>query len=477
LNAAVLIVRIGLAAMFAVAGTAKLRDRGGTRTAAHEFGVPVRFAPAVAWILPLAELTSAVLLVFAPTAAVGAALGLVLLVVFTTAIAVALARGRKPDCHCFGQLHSSPAGAATLVRNACLIALAAFALAGSLSGHTTSVVAWVGRLNDSQRLALAVAVAALVVSGAGAAAFFTLLRSYGKVLVRLDRVEAAFSGAGIDLADEEPPAPVFGLEPGTEAPAFPALPDLLAPGKPLLLLFTSTSCGPCHDLLPAAARWQREHAEKLTVAFACEGTPEAVRAEASEFELDHVVADESSRLYEHFQANGTPGAVLIAENGRIASRVAAGAEQIGRLVESAVSPPPSYGLGIGEPAPELELELIDGASSPLSAFRGRETLLLFWNPSCGFCRTMHERVLEWEGSAGASSPRLVVISSGDPDETQAEGFSSMVVLDRNYAVGEAFGAGGTPMGALLDAGGRMAAPLAAGEDAVFALAGERVGAA
>jgi hypothetical protein len=35
---------------------------------------------------------------------------LALLVLFIVAIAVTLARGRKPDCHCFGQLHSKPIG-------------------------------------------------------------------------------------------------------------------------------------------------------------------------------------------------------------------------------------------------------------------------------------------------------------------------------------------------------------------------------
>jgi thiol-disulfide isomerase/thioredoxin len=482
MNAAVLTVRLGLAAMFAVAGIAKLRDRAGTRTAVFEFGVPERLTPGVAWLLPSAELAAAALLLFAPAAAAGAALGLALLATFTAAIGIALARGRAPDCHCFGQLHSSPAGAKTLVRNVCLMALAAFALVGSLAGQTTSVVAWIGRLNDSQRLALVVAVAAGVVIGVGAVAFLSLLRSYGKLLVRFDRLEAAVAAAGIDLPDDVE-IPVFGLEPGTDVAAYSApslsgtevsLGELASAGRPLLLLFTSSRCGPCRALLPTAAGWQRDHDESLTVAFAMEGAPASVRTEAGELELENVLVDANSRLYELFEANGTPSAVLIGANGRVASRIAAGSEEIAALVARTVAPEPSYGLGIGQQAPDLPLEVLDGDASTLGSFRGRETLLLFWNPTCGFCRSMHEHVLDWEESATESSPRLLVVSSGGPAETREEGFRSTVVMDTNFALGEAFGAGGTPMGALLDADGRLAAPLAAGEEAVFALTGERV---
>ena len=53
-------------------------------------------------------------------------ISLVLSLVFSVAIALSLARGRAPECHCFGQLHSAPAGPMTLARNAVLAALAVF---------------------------------------------------------------------------------------------------------------------------------------------------------------------------------------------------------------------------------------------------------------------------------------------------------------------------------------------------------------
>ena len=126
-----LVVRLVLAAVLAAAGLAKLADRAGMRRALVDFGVPARFAPAVGALLPLAELAAAALLVPPATARWGALLALLLLAFFVAAIAVNLAEGRRPDCRCFGPLHSAPAGWPTLVRNVVLAAGAAFvALAG-----------------------------------------------------------------------------------------------------------------------------------------------------------------------------------------------------------------------------------------------------------------------------------------------------------------------------------------------------------
>ena len=84
----------------------------------------------------------------------------------------------------------------------------------------------------------------------------------------------------------------------------------------------------------------------------------------------------------------------------------------------------------------------------------RDTVLLFWNPSCGFCRAMHKDLLVWEVERGAGVPGLVVLSSGEPSS--------------------AFEAGGTPMAVLLDGDGRVASILAAGADDVFGFLRARI---
>src|SRR5690348_10994712 len=103
-------VQVLLAAVFATAGTAKLLDRAGFQRALVGFGVPQALAAALAVALPLAEIAVAVALVLRPSARWGAVAALVLLLVFVVGILRAMRQGRAPDCHCFGQIHSAPAG-------------------------------------------------------------------------------------------------------------------------------------------------------------------------------------------------------------------------------------------------------------------------------------------------------------------------------------------------------------------------------
>ena len=116
--------RVGLAVVFAIAGISKLRDLSGTRRAVAGFGVPESAAPTAAVLLPLAELAVAIALVVPVTAVAAATAAVALLAFFSAGIAANLARGRRPDCHCFGQVQPGPIGARTLARNGILAALA-----------------------------------------------------------------------------------------------------------------------------------------------------------------------------------------------------------------------------------------------------------------------------------------------------------------------------------------------------------------
>ena len=472
LDAAILAARLLLAAVFVVAAVTKLSDREGTRQAVVAFGATDALAAPLALALPVAELVVAGLLLPSATAAAGAIGALGLLVLFSAAIAFNLARGRAPDCHCFGQLHSEPAGARTLIRNAALAVVAAFVVAGTLGGTDTSPDAWIGDLSGVE---VAIAASALVVLALGTVAFVSLLRAYGRLLVRLERVEETLAGAGLEVP-EFVLGPEFGLELGTPAPMFSVadtagaevtLDDLLAPGTPLLLVFASPQCGPCQALLPKVAGWQAEHAGRLTLAVASDGTRDDLRAEAQELGLDHVLVDAGAELYRDFEASGTPSAVLIAPDGAIASRIASGPDAIEAMVAEVRDAP---GVAIGSPVPALALPSLDGERVSLADLRGRDTLLLFWDPQCGYCRAMHADLLAWERTANGATPELVVVSSGSAEATRADGFRSRVLLDQDFAAGAEFGVSGTPMAVRLDADGRVASGVAAGADAVLDLA-------
>jgi peroxiredoxin len=482
MDVALLLCRIGLAAIFAVAGVGKLVDRTGARRAAVDFGAPRALAAPLALVLPLVELAVAGLLLPQGTARWGAAGAVTLLAVFSAAIGFALARGRAPDCHCFGQLHSEPAGAKALARNGVLGAVAAFVLAAGWSAPGPDALAWIGRLDGAGVLTLVVGSVALLALAAGGWTLLEVMRRYGRVLVRLERVERALEDAGLSLDDAEPAMPAIGHTPGTEAPAFSlldtlgatvTLDDLLEPGRRLLLLFTSPSCGPCAALIPKAAAWQSEHEEALTIALVSGGEPEAVRAETEEHGLARVLIDDGLAVYEAYEAKGTPSAVLVSPDREIASWVASGSDWIERLVRDAVAghAGDGGGLAIGEPAPQLALPNLEGRVVELSEFRGSDVALLFWNPACGHCRAMHESLLAWEAGRSADETGLVVVSSGDAAATTQEGFASSVVIDADFEAGVAFSAGGTPMAVRIDSEGNVASQLAAGADAVLTLLG------
>jgi hypothetical protein len=75
-------------------------------------------------LLPFAELAVTVALIVTPIALYGAVGALVLLILFIIGISANLSLGRNPDCNCFGQLHSEPIGASTLIRNVILAVIA-----------------------------------------------------------------------------------------------------------------------------------------------------------------------------------------------------------------------------------------------------------------------------------------------------------------------------------------------------------------
>src|ERR687893_1203985 len=109
MDTVVLLARLLLAAVFVVAGIAKLADREGSRQAVADFCVPAVLASPLGILLPLAELAVAIALIPTATALWGAIGALALLLLFVVGIGANLARGHRPDCRCFGQLHSAPA--------------------------------------------------------------------------------------------------------------------------------------------------------------------------------------------------------------------------------------------------------------------------------------------------------------------------------------------------------------------------------
>ena len=490
MNTLLLIVRLVLALVLLVAGLAKLADREGSREAVLGFGVPDALAGTVTTVLPIAELSAAVLLVPAATACAGAVIAAALLVSFCAGIARSIARGEAPDCHCFGQLHSSPAGPKTLARNLVLGAGAVFVVVGDPS---TSATAWMGRLSGTGLVVLLAGIALAAVLGACAAFALSLLGQHGQLLLRVDALEEALEAHGIPLpsAAPEPGPAAAGLPVGAGAPEF-EIPDLdgvqvtlrslISGSTPVMLVFTDPGCGPCSALMPQIAAWQRDEAQRLRIALISRGGRDANLAHAREHGVADVLVQGDREVSERFGVQGTPSAVLIAADGTIASPARAGADAIKALVASQIAAPalaaPTLAVHhhepqVGRPAPDITLRTLDGAESTLASAISGPTAVLFWNPSCGFCERMLPELRALEEAGPADAPGLVLVSTGDPAVNRQMGLSAPILLDQSFAAGSAFGAAGTPSAVLLNADRRIASPVAVGAEAVLALFGVR----
>jgi methylamine dehydrogenase accessory protein MauD len=336
---ALLLARLVLSAVFLVSGVAKLIDRPGTRKAVQDFGLPVALAAPSAILLPVAELAVAAALLVRASAWYGALGALLLLLLFITGIGVTMARGRAPDCRCFGQLHSEPVGWRTLARNGILAVLAGFVAWQGRTDAGPSATGWLSDRTGFERAVLIAGLLALMLFIAQGWLLLHLLEQQGRLLIRLDEMDARGISPGV--ASIAPPVPTVGLPIGTPAPTFAlnglygetvTLDDLRASGNPTLLLFTDPNCAPCNALLPMIGGWEREMA--ATLVLISRGTPEENRAKSAEHGLTHVLLQHDREVAESYQATTTPSAVLIQPDGTIGSPVAIGADAITQLVGS-----------------------------------------------------------------------------------------------------------------------------------------------
>lgn len=494
------IARLLLIAVFLVAGIAKLADLAGSRRAVAGFGVPSALAGPLGLLLPLVELAVAIALVPAASAWWGALGALLLLLLFIAGIGVNLARGRAPDCHCFGQIHSEPVGWGTLIRNVLLAAVAAVILAPGPGSVGPGLLDWLPGLTLGERVTLGAAVAVTAVLGAQLWLLYQMYNQNRRLLARLAALETGRSlggSAAPETQSRQGPGPAI----GSPAPAF-ALPDLggrivtladlLEAGRPVMLLFTDPSCGPCSALLPEIGSWQRSYAGQVTIAVLSTGSVEANALKSSEHGVTRLLLQERREIEEAYEVPGTPGAVVIQSDGTIAGPAVGGAESIRALLRGVLGPQaapliplqerlsaPTEGArretappvaAIGEPAPDVPLIDLMGREVRLSEFRGRDTLLLFWNSGCGFCQQMLPDLKAWEAGPPEGAPELVIILPYQLEGNQVVPFRSPVLIDREQAAALAFEVGGTPMAVLLDAEGRVASDVAAGAEAVFSLA-------
>jgi uncharacterized membrane protein YphA (DoxX/SURF4 family)/thiol-disulfide isomerase/thioredoxin len=329
--------RMVLAVVFAVAGVAKVFDLPGSRKALSDFGLPDRLARAAAGLLPVAELLTAILLLPNFAAVWGAVIAAGLCVTFAAVITANLLNGRAPECHCFGQLHSRPISWGLLIRDAVLAIGAGTIL---WWGPGVPIVALAGMLKHiavTQPLPLGAALLALLGFAAQLMVLAAMLQQNGRLLLRVDKLEAAAAGAGTFAP---PPPAAAGLPAGSAAPSFHLLSEngrvslefLLLDGRPVVLIFSDPDCGPCRELLPEIARWENQFAEAANFVIVSRRPAAAVERLIGDTAFRNIAWQEDREISQSYRSNGTPAAIVVRPDGRVGSWLATGRPAIEKLV-------------------------------------------------------------------------------------------------------------------------------------------------
>ncbi|MCA9833613.1 MAG: redoxin domain-containing protein [Thermomicrobiales bacterium] len=345
----ILAARVIVAGVFLLSGAGKLADRAGSQQAVRDFGVPNVLVPAIAMLLPVVELGIAIALIPNRTMMWGAWAALLLLGLFIVGIVLNMAQGRRPDCHCFGQLHSEPIGWPTIARNLLLMLLTLVILGGS-SGlenlrdidagvQPTPALVWLVTLLMAGLIAMATTQLMLV------------MQEERTLYGRLDRLVASgaeLSPAGrSDRGQRETDTMPVALEVGVRAPDFylpslagsdVSLTEIRSSGKPVALVFIDPTCGPCGQLVRELPTWVDTHPGGPDLLVVSRGDEAANRVKTMGIATDRVVLQHDRELAFAYGILGTPSAVLVAPDGTIGSPVAGGIGAVRDLLAGELPP-------------------------------------------------------------------------------------------------------------------------------------------
>jgi thiol-disulfide isomerase/thioredoxin len=324
--------------------------------------------------------------------------------------------------------------------------------------------------------------AGLLVVGAIAAglglAVQRLRREQRELRTSVELVEALFDAhdARLPIRPELAEVPHIGLPIGAPAP----LPLGISNGLATVLVFVSDNCGPCRELLTRAAGWAERHRGNVAISFLVRGFEDDNRKLVAAFPDLALQFQGDTGIADAYRAAWTPGAVVIAGNGRVASPLAFGPEAIEELVQwaadnatllltSHVVEPTGMRAGAellpGDRVPAFVGNVANGDVLPSEQLT-EDTLLVFWQQGCPFCDGLAPDLLAVEQLRPDGVPSMVLVSREMPEQ----GFASTVLLDAGEIM-DSFGRPGTPSAMLLGADGRIASTMASGGPDVRALMG------
>lgn len=211
---------------------------------------------------------------------------------------------------------------------------------------------------------------------------------------------------------------------------------------------------------------------ELPVTVIASGSAEDNRSKAQEHGIEHLLLDSRHAVASSYESNRTPAAVIIRPDGTIGSALTGGTEAIRRLMSQLATTPPPV---VGNPAPVVSLPDLEGRTVTSADFAGRELMLLFWRPGCGFCQRMLPELRAWLNHRAEDDPAVVLVSSESVEANRAMEIDVPILLDDRFATGQAFGARGTPSVVLIASDGTIASEVTVGSPAIMGFLGKHSG--
>jgi peroxiredoxin len=164
---------------------------------------------------------------------------------------------------------------------------------------------------------------------------------------------------------------------------------------------------------------------------------------------------------------------LLTQNGRVLLRLEALESQLssqGALPEQRALD--SAGLPPGTVLNDFSLPILGGGTMTLSQWRGRELLLVFFSPDCGFCRHLLAELAMPAQPEAHSVPMPLFITKGDPEANRRlfEDYriSYPVLLQENSELASLYKVYGTPIGYAVDETGATASEALVGAERLLA---------
>lgn len=376
-------------------------------------------------------------------------------------------------------------------------------------------------------------IAALVVSWALvfalAGALVVLIKQHGTLIMyqqdldhRLE-MSSFFEGKRAEREGSSPAgAEEHGLEVGTPAPEF-ALEDLEGTektletyrGEPFVVAFFSDTCGYCIRMAPAIGRAAKSDRPLVLISHG-EKEKHLELAAENKWKTDVLIEPEYDLMIA-YQVMGTPSGYLVDGEGRIASKMAVGADAVIELLDAtpleaeeapqgddghnghvhgmelaagngtetaaqagtavktrdvAESNIVRDGLPAGTEAPNFVLPDLDGKTHALVDYRGKRVLLVFSDVTCGPCEAMSPDLVKLAEKKGKKL-QVLMISRGDEEankqKAQAFGYPFPVLRQKSWEVSKLYGMFATPIGFLIDENGTIEKDVAIGPEPILNL--------